>query len=478
MWLSWILACSNKAEPEDKRVDLDQDGFTVEEGDCWESAEQPPLVAGAFEHQISSADIYPGAEDLPYDGVDQNCDGKDDFDADADGFVPSVYLGIPTLQLEQLPLLAGGDCDDQDARIRPDAEEIWYDGVDQNCDGGDDFDQDGDGFANLAYSGTDCDDQDPSVFPDAEEVWYDGVDQNCDRRDDFDQDGDGHALLGADSLALINDDCDDQDAQVHPLASEICDGVDNNCDGLLGDAESDLDGDGYVACVDIEYWKGEEILGGSDCDDQNATWFPDQQWLLDGDGDGYAGGDGTAVGGTAMTVSCAPVGDFTATEAGDCDDQDASKHPFATENVGVVDNNCDGLESMGYTNCTGVLYAHSSDWYVLTCHGETMTYNDMLTFCQNAGYLGGIRIDSATENTTVVGQAAFVPSTNLWLGARGNRNGGWYWYDGSTLGYTHWATGQSGTTSSDTDCITVRSDGFWEKKNCGQQVSVGCEMRW
>ena len=56
---------------------------------------------------------------------------------------------------------AQGDCDDGDAGVHPGAEEVWYDGVDQNCDEASDYDQDGDGFENEE----DCDDTDAESFP-------------------------------------------------------------------------------------------------------------------------------------------------------------------------------------------------------------------------------------------------------------------------------------------------------------------------
>src|SRR5204862_8290463 len=68
----------------------------------------------------------------------------------------------------------GSDCDDRDASINPKAEEVWYDGVDQNCDGND-LDQDSDGVDVTS----DCDDQDPNRYPGATDA-PDGVDQDCD----------------------------------------------------------------------------------------------------------------------------------------------------------------------------------------------------------------------------------------------------------------------------------------------------------
>ena len=55
----------------------------------------------------------------------------------------------------------------------------------------DDLDADGDGFESVQFGGTDCHDGNANIFPGAGEIWYDGVDQNCDGWSDFDSDEDG-----------------------------------------------------------------------------------------------------------------------------------------------------------------------------------------------------------------------------------------------------------------------------------------------
>ena len=122
--------------------------------------------------------------------------------------------------------VAGGDCDDTDATVNPGATEVWYDGVDQDCDGASDYDQDVDGYDSDLYGGTDCDDLDPDVV--SATTWYlDG---------DLDGYGDGALSLDACSQPAgyvdNGDDCDDADDTVFPGAAEICDdGIDQDCDG-------------------------------------------------------------------------------------------------------------------------------------------------------------------------------------------------------------------------------------------------------
>jgi hypothetical protein len=133
-----------------------------------------------------------------------------------------------------------GDCDDVDYTISPGRTEIWYDGIDQNCDGND-RDQDGDGWE-VAQ---DCNDGNPDIHPEAIETWYDGIDQNCDHNDwDQDQDGWNQGV-----------DCADMDAQRHPTAGDPVDGLDQDCDGWDGPP---------TARLEVESWgKGGCGSGGA-----------------------------------------------------------------------------------------------------------------------------------------------------------------------------------------------------------------------
>jgi hypothetical protein len=68
-----------------------------------------------------------------------------------------------------------GDCDDADPFSFPGADEVWYDGLDQDCACDGDRDADGDGVD----VGSDCDDEDPGIAPGEPEIAGDGVDQDC-----------------------------------------------------------------------------------------------------------------------------------------------------------------------------------------------------------------------------------------------------------------------------------------------------------
>ena len=208
------------------------------------------------------ATIYPGATEIPYDGIDQDCADGDLCDADGDGVNAPINDCI------------GLDCDDDNALISPLATEIWYDGVDQDCDGWSDYDADRDGYDSDAYSGDDCNDEASAINPGATEIWYDGVDQDCDEASDYDADGDGF-----DSDMYGGTDCDDMNDTVYPGAPELEDGLDNDCNGIS--EADDTDGDGIT--------DEDEAALGTDPFDEDS----DDDGLLDGEeGDEDSDGDG------------------------------------------------------------------------------------------------------------------------------------------------------------------------------------------
>ncbi len=155
--------------------------------------------------------MHPGADEIPYDGLDNDCDpGTPDDDLDGDGFALAE------------------DCDDTRGGVNPGADEVPYDGLDNDCEPATpDDDLDGDGFANAQ----DCDDNDGSIHPGALETCDDDVDQDCNGSDlqcnCTDADSDGY-----DDSSCGGDDCDDADPEVHPGGFDFPgDGVDGDCDG-------------------------------------------------------------------------------------------------------------------------------------------------------------------------------------------------------------------------------------------------------
>jgi hypothetical protein len=373
--------------------DLDGDGFG-DDAEVSDSCEQPSgHVAEGGDCDDEDVASHPGADER-CDGADNDCDGEIDedpvevwyADADADGFGNAAY---PTHSCDPGAGWASNDldCDDGDAAVSPDAQERCN-GLDDDCDGliddedGDvvdpatwylDTDADGYGLddrtriaceqpSSYAALGGDCDDGDSAYHPGAlEEDCTDPADYDCDGFTVYaDDDGDGWA-------ACV--DCDDRDRQIHPAATELCDGVDNDCDGSVdeddaadastwyADADRDSYGDGgspALACTQPSGF----VSTHTDCDDHDDDIHPGATELCDGidnDCDGgvdeddaadvsswYLDADADGYGDAAMAAEACDAPSGYVAEGTDCDDGDAAIHPDASELCDGIDNDCDG----------------------------------------------------------------------------------------------------------------------------------------
>ncbi len=371
--------------------DSDGDGYGVAEGSVVSCEAPAGFVDNDDDIDDSRSDAYPGAVET-CDGIDNDGDGQADesgaegevdfyLDADADGH------GDPAASIascEEPPgyTPTGDDCDDADASIYPGAAEVdCADPVDRNCDGSVGFaDADADGYAACE----ECNDADPGANPAATET-CDGADNDCDGDADEDAsdastwypdaDGDGHGgttavqdCEGGGGLVAVGDDCDDSDESISPSSSETCNGVDDDCDGVVDDDALDgvitwidADGDGYgdpaAATADCD-GGGAGVTNGDDCDD-SAYWVSpagaescngvdddcdgdvdesgatgETTFYADHDSDGY--GDAS----TVASACSAPVGHVA--DATDCDDYDSSTSPGSSESCDGEDDDCDG----------------------------------------------------------------------------------------------------------------------------------------
>ncbi|MCZ7683798.1 MAG: putative metal-binding motif-containing protein [Sandaracinaceae bacterium] len=145
----------------------------------------------------------------------------------------------------------GTDCDDERPTVHPGAPERC-DGLDNDCNGALDApgeDDDRDGWADLICGGTcvgrcgDCDDTRASVHPGATEL-CNGRDDDCDGAlsptgEDDDQDGHADAVACAATCTAVCDDCDDTNELVHPGVAPPpdCNGIDDDCDGIADELE-------------------------------------------------------------------------------------------------------------------------------------------------------------------------------------------------------------------------------------------------
>ncbi len=270
-------ALDGESPPSDLTTDLDSDldgaiasGIAVASDGLW-SVTTADLTGGNHQLILTVTD--------PHDGTCVErlnltvCDDVWYPDRDGDGFgdagSPVVACDAPTDHVAD-----NTDCDDTEATANPGETEVCDD-LDNDCDG-------------LT------DDADPSLDTTTASTWY----------ADADTDTYGDAAISALSClapsgyVADNTDCDDTEATANPGETEVCDDLDNDCDGLTDDADPSLDtttastwyadadtdtyGDPAVSAVSCDVPSG-YVADNTDCDDTEALTYPGATELCDGE---------------------------------------------------------------------------------------------------------------------------------------------------------------------------------------------------
>ncbi len=366
------------SEPREERcdgVDNDCDGETDETyavlGRPCDGPDTDGCAFGVFVCRADGVGVECSTEspsDIPEacTGIDDDCDGETDEgaaegcidfykDGDDDGFGGDTEPACLCSPQGEHTTAQTGDCNDEDPAINPTGAERCNE-LDDDCDG--ETDEGEPGGCTLWYKDGDDDGWGSESFKRC----------LCEAQAPYSVDRAG--------------DCDDSAPEVSPDGTELCNGMDDNCDGRTDEPEAedcrsffrDSDGDGHGAaddprcfCEATGMYKAE---APDDCDDTNASIRPGAEELCnnkDDDCDGET--DEQATGGCFPHYKdldddgfgdpdderclCTPEGEYGALVAGDCDDQNKAVNPDAKEICNGRDDNCDDLvDDEGSEGCS------------------------------------------------------------------------------------------------------------------------------
>jgi hypothetical protein len=234
MWTVLLASLTGCGGPDDGgsggsalcNIDADGDGFGTTATTAASSCDAEGVANNHDDCDDADPAAHPGGTEIVADDIDQDCDAHDlcfvDYDGDGSGGAETVVAGSCT-DVGAAP--ADDDCDDLDEDFHPGARDEPADGIDQDCNGGDDCyaDGDGDGFgSSSAVASDDLDCSDPGEAAvggdcldsgtDAETTYPGAAMSESDTLCMTDADGDGYGSMSPQTGVAAGNDCDDRDS--------------------------------------------------------------------------------------------------------------------------------------------------------------------------------------------------------------------------------------------------------------------------
>ena len=406
--------------PEDAGIDASEDGGPVDAG--------PDAFDGGVDACMAGDDLC--------DGIDSDCDGS----TDEDELTRSCGVGSECGQACVDGMFESACTNLSD----PGATEICINGDDDDCDGS--VDENCDCVPGTMTACGPCGDGIQTCTPEGmmgtcegaslPNTWY------------VDEDGDGYgtgaAMTDCDpAMGRVDndDDCNDMCFDCNPMGTEVCDGLDNDCNMMVDEG------------VTSDFW-------------------------VDADGDGY--GDGTM-----LMNGCGGPG--LVDNPDDCNDACAycfPGFPFG-ELCDGLDNDCNMMVDDDCDDCFVETTPTNGDYVV--CDFAVGSFFTARDICRAAGWEMLI-IDDATENMEVWDVLDPYDRT-FWAGGVESSGNDWFWVDGSALAtdctsggctcasYCNWLSGQPNSAlANDCSYFTTGDGGQWADSWCNDNRAFVCEV--